>query len=161
MTRRFVTVALVGAMAVGVSTGAAAQANPTNSGYVLSATGAPDNNVLRSGANLCWPPGYWSPAMAIVAFDLTYVPGLPAIIEMAMPVSIPPMPGRRQRAMQCRRDGPAPCQLIERSCQWRPAQGAAGAGFLGGFGMPANKNAAVSRGVSAQTAIRRSVTCAR
>ncbi len=39
MTRRFVTGALVGALAVVYSTGAAAQANPTNSGYVLSAHG--------------------------------------------------------------------------------------------------------------------------
>ena len=58
MTRRFVTGALVGAMAVGVSTGVAAQANPTNSGYVLSATAPPDNNVVRNGAgNLCWRTG--------------------------------------------------------------------------------------------------------
>ena len=79
MTRRFVTVALVGAMAVGVSTGAAAQANPTNSGYVLSATAPPDNNVVRNGAgNLCWRTGYWTPAMAIVACDPDLVPKPPA-----------------------------------------------------------------------------------
>jgi OOP family OmpA-OmpF porin len=92
MTRRFVTVALVGAMAVGVSTGAAAQANPTNSGYVLSATAPPDNNVVRNGAgNLCWRTGYWTPAMAITACDPDLVPKPPAPAP-APAVSPPPPP---------------------------------------------------------------------
>ncbi len=91
MTRRFVTVALVGAMAVGVSTGAAAQANPTNSGYVLSATAPPDNNVVRNGAgNLCWRTGYWTPAMAIIACDPDLVPKPPA--PAPAPVVAPPPP---------------------------------------------------------------------
>ena len=52
MTRRIVTGALVGALAVAFSTGAAAQANPQNSAYVLSATGPdPDNNVVRNGTS--------------------------------------------------------------------------------------------------------------
>ncbi len=93
MTRRFVTVALVGAMAVGVSTGAAAQANPTNSGYVLSATAPPDNNVVRNGAgNLCWRTGYWTPAMAIVACDPDLVPKPPAPAPVAAPPPPPPPP---------------------------------------------------------------------
>ena len=92
MTRRFVTVALVGAMAVGVSTGVAAQANPTNSGYVLSATAPPDNNVVRNGAgNLCWRTGYWTPAMAIVACDPDLVPK-PAPAPAPAPVVAPPPP---------------------------------------------------------------------
>jgi OOP family OmpA-OmpF porin len=92
MTRRFVTVALVGAMAVGVSTGAAAQANPTNSGYVLSATAPPDNNVVRNGAgNLCWRTGYWTPAMAFTACDPDLVPKPPAPAP-APAVSPPPPP---------------------------------------------------------------------
>jgi len=90
MTRRIVTGALVGAMAVVFSAGAAAQANPTNSGYVLSATGAPDNNVLRSGANLCWRTGYWSPAMAIVECDPDLVPKKMA--EAPKPAAAPPAP---------------------------------------------------------------------
>ena len=92
MTRRFVTVALVGAMAVGVSTGVAAQANPTNSGYVLSATAPPDNNVVRNGAgNLCWRTGYWTPAMAIVACDPDLVPK-PAPAPAPAPAVAPPPP---------------------------------------------------------------------
>ena len=92
MTRRFVTVALVGAMAVGVSTGVAAQANPTNSGYVLSATAPPDNNVVRNGAgNLCWRTGYWTPAMAIVECDPDLVPK-PAPAPAPAPVVAPPPP---------------------------------------------------------------------
>jgi OOP family OmpA-OmpF porin len=97
MTRRFVTVALVGAMAVGVSTGAAAQANPTNSGYVLSATAPPDNNVVRNGAgNLCWRTGYWTPAMAIVACDPDLVPKppAPAPAPAVKPPPPPPPPAR-------------------------------------------------------------------
>ena len=54
-----------------------AQANPANSAYLLSATGAPDNNIVRSGrygtnnasCNLCWRTGFWTPAMAIAECD--------------------------------------------------------------------------------------------
>ena len=56
-----------------------AQANPANSAYLLSATGAADNNVVRSGAygatngsdKLCWRTGYWTPAMAIAGAQVT------------------------------------------------------------------------------------------
>jgi OOP family OmpA-OmpF porin len=92
MTRRFVTVALVGAMAVGVSTGVAAQANPTNSGYVLSAQSPPEINVVRNGAgNLCWRTGYWTPAMAIVECDPDLVPK-PAPAPAPAPAVAPPPP---------------------------------------------------------------------
>jgi len=90
MTRRIVTGALVGAMAVVFSAGAAAQADPNNSGYVISATGAPDKNVLRSGADLCWRTGYWSPAMAIVECDPDLVPKKMA--EAPKPAAAPPAP---------------------------------------------------------------------
>ena len=54
-----------------------AQANPANSAYLLSATGAANNNVVRSGrygtnnasCNLCWRTGFWTPAMAIAECD--------------------------------------------------------------------------------------------
>ena len=54
-----------------------AQANPADSAYLLSATGAADNNVVRSGrygtnnasCNLCWRTGFWTPAMAIAECD--------------------------------------------------------------------------------------------
>jgi OOP family OmpA-OmpF porin len=56
-----------------------AQANPANSAYVISATGAADNNVVRSGrygtnnasCNLCWRTGFWTPAMALAECDPT------------------------------------------------------------------------------------------
>ena len=92
MTRRIVTGALVGAMAVVYCTGAAAQANPTNSAYVLSATAPPDNNVVRNGiGNLCWRTGYWTPAMAIVECDPDLVPK-PAPAPAPAPVVAPPPP---------------------------------------------------------------------
>ena len=79
MTRRIVTGALVGALAVAYSTGALAQANPQNSAYVLSATAPPNNNVVRNGAgNLCWRTGYWTPAMATIQCDPDLVPKPPA-----------------------------------------------------------------------------------
>ena len=97
MTRRLVTGALVGAIAAVLSAGAAAQANPTNSGYVLSATGTPDNNVVRSGnygdprsSNLCWRTGFWTPAMAIVQCDPDLVPKPPA--PAPAPAAKPPAP---------------------------------------------------------------------
>ena len=97
MTRRLVTGALVGALAAVFSAGVAAQmkADPkgyvpgvagcstTNCGYWLSATGTPDNNVVKSGTynggtglsgNLCWRTGYWAPSMAIEQCDPDLVP---------------------------------------------------------------------------------------
>lgn len=63
-----------------------AQANPANSAYLLSATGAADNNVVRSGrygtnnasCNLCWRTGFWTPAMAIAECD-------PDLVKKAAP----------------------------------------------------------------------------
>ena len=100
MTRRIVTGALVGALAVAYSTGVAAQANPQNSAYVLSATAPPDNNVVRNGTaeRLCWRTGYWTPAQAILACDPDLVPKPP-----------PPPPRRRQlRRRRRRRRRPPP-----------------------------------------------------
>ncbi len=81
MTRRLVTGALVGALAAAFSAGAAAQANPNNTGYWVSPQTPPETNVWRSGnygdpriSNLCWRAGYWTPAMAIVECDPDLVP---------------------------------------------------------------------------------------
>jgi OOP family OmpA-OmpF porin len=93
MTRRLVTGALVGALAVVYCTGAAAQANPTNSGYVLSPQTPPEINVVRNGSgNLCWRTGYWTPAMAIVACDPDLVPKPPAPAPAPAPAVAPPPP---------------------------------------------------------------------
>ena len=79
-----------------------AQATPGNSAYLLSATGAPDNNVVRSGrygtnnasCNLCWRTGFWTPAMAIAECDPDLVkkaaPPAPApAVAPAAPVAPP------------------------------------------------------------------------
>ena len=70
-----------------------AQANPANSAYLLSATGAPDNNVVRSGrygtnnasCNLCWRTGFWTPAMAIAECD-------PDLVKRAVAPATPVAP---------------------------------------------------------------------
>ncbi len=108
MTRRLVTGALVGALAAVFSAGVAAQmkadpksyvpgvagCNTTNCGYWLSATGTPDNNVVKSGTynggaglsgNLCWRTGYWAPSMAIEQCD-------PDLVPKPAPVVAPPPP---------------------------------------------------------------------
>ena len=97
MTRRIVTGALVGALAVAYSTGVLAQANPQNSAYVLSAgliaSGDPKNNVLRNGTHerLCWRTGYWTPAQAIVECDPDLAPKPPPP-PAPPPAAAPPPP---------------------------------------------------------------------
>ncbi|MEO7254637.1 MAG: OmpA family protein [Casimicrobium sp.] len=73
-----------------------AQANPANSAYLLSATGAANNNVVRSGAygatngsdKLCWRTGFWTPAMAIAECD----PDLVKVAAAPVAPSAPAMP---------------------------------------------------------------------
>jgi len=98
MTRRLVTGALVGALASVFAAGAAAQANPTNSGYWLFGYGTPDANVWRNSnfgdpkiGNLCWRTGYWAPSMAIVECDPDLVPK-PAPAPTPTPPPPPPPP---------------------------------------------------------------------
>lgn len=113
MTRRLVTGVVAGAIATAFAGSVAAQtkgyvpgvagANPTMSGYVLSATGTPDNNVVRSGVynstaglsgNLCYRTGYWAPSMAIEACDPDLVPKpapAPAVVPPP-PAPTPPPP---------------------------------------------------------------------
>ena len=100
MTRRFVSGALVGALAAVFASGAAAQANPTNSGYWLFGYGTPDANVWRNSnfndpkiGNLCWRTGYWAPSMAIEACDPDLVPKpAPAPAPAVAPPPPPPPP---------------------------------------------------------------------
>jgi OOP family OmpA-OmpF porin len=109
MTRRLVSGVVVGALAAVFAGGLAAQpkadpkgyvagpaaCDPQNCAYWLSATAAPDNNVVRSGVyngalglsgNLCYRTGYWTPQMAIAACDADLVPKPPA------PPAPPPAP---------------------------------------------------------------------
>ncbi|HNY46002.1 MAG TPA: OmpA family protein [Casimicrobium sp.] len=77
MKLRFIASAVSGAVVALSASVVFAQATPANSGYVLSATGAANNNVVRSGrygtnnasCNLCWRTSYWTPAMAIAECD--------------------------------------------------------------------------------------------
>jgi len=91
MTRRIVTGALVGALAVAFSTGVAAQANPQNSAYWLSVQVPPDSNVWRNGTaeRLCWRAGYWTPAQAIIECDPDLIPKPP---PPPPPAAVPPPP---------------------------------------------------------------------
>jgi len=74
-----------------------AQATPANSAYLLSATGAADNNVVRSGrygtnnasCNLCWRTGFWTPAMAIAECDPDLVKKAVAPVAPTAPVAPP------------------------------------------------------------------------
>jgi OOP family OmpA-OmpF porin len=115
MTRRLVSGVVVGALAAAFAGSLAAQPNadpkgympgaagcdPGNCGYVLSATGAPDNNVVRSGAyngakgmsgNLCYRTGYWAPSMAIEQCDPDLVPKPPPPPPVAPQPPPPPPP---------------------------------------------------------------------
>ena len=75
-----------------------AQANPANSAYLLSATGAPDNHVVRSGrygtnnasCNLCWRTGFWTPAMAIAECDPDLVKRAVAPVPVAPAAPVAP-----------------------------------------------------------------------
>jgi OOP family OmpA-OmpF porin len=113
MTRRLVSGVVVGALAAAFAGSLAAQpvdpksyvpgvagCNPANCAYVLSATGTPDNNVVKSAAyngarglsgNLCYRTGYWSPSMAIEACDPDLVPKPPPP-PPAPPAAAPPPP---------------------------------------------------------------------
>jgi OOP family OmpA-OmpF porin len=88
-------------MSAAFSAGAAAQANPNNTGYWISVQQPPEANVWRSGnygdprtSNLCWRAGYWTPAMAIVECDPDLVPKPPppAPPRPAAPPPPPPPP---------------------------------------------------------------------
>ncbi len=115
MNRRLVSGLVAGALAAAVAGSVAAQpkadpkgymagtagCDPQNCGYVLSATGAPDNNVVKSGAyngalglsgNLCYRTGYWAPSMAIVQCDPDLVPKPPAPPPPPPPAPPPPPP---------------------------------------------------------------------
>jgi OmpA-OmpF porin, OOP family len=93
MKLRILASAISGAIVALSATAVFAQATPANSGYVLSATGAADNNVVRSGrygtnnasCNLCWRTGFWTPAMAIAECD-------PDLVAKAAPAPAPPPP---------------------------------------------------------------------
>jgi len=121
MTRRLVSGVLAGAFAATFAGSLAAQppadpkgympgvagCNTSNCGYVLSATGTPENNVVKSAAyngskglagNLCYRTGYWAPSMAIEQCDPDLVPKAPppppppAVAPPPAPPAPPPPP---------------------------------------------------------------------
>lgn len=94
MKLRLLAGVLSGFVAASLCTGlAVAQADPKNSGYVLDNAGKPNPNIVRSGTNLCWRTGFWTPAMAIAECDADLVkkPEPPKPAE-APKVAEPPKP---------------------------------------------------------------------
>ena len=93
MKLRFIASAVSGAVVALSASVVFAQATPANSGYVLSATGAATNNVVRTGrygtnnasCNLCLRTGFWTPAMAIAECD-------PDLVKKAAPAAKPATP---------------------------------------------------------------------
>jgi OOP family OmpA-OmpF porin len=63
-------------------------AQTQNSGYLLDQRGA----AAKSGFNMCWRTGYWSPAMATEECDPDLVPKKPAAPVPAAPRATPPAP---------------------------------------------------------------------
>jgi len=94
MKLRFLAGILSGVAAISLCSGlAVAQADPKNSGYVLDNAGKPNPNIVRSGANLCWRTGFWTPAMAIAECDPDLVKKAePAKAAEAPKVAEPPSP---------------------------------------------------------------------
>ena len=127
MTRRLLSAAAVGAFAsvmVGVASAqtggfvpGVAGCSTSNCGYALSATGTPDNNVVRSaayngtkgmGGNLCYRTGYWAPSMAIAACDPDLVPRAGAATSAAATPARPAAPGTPAQAPSRPGAAPAP-----------------------------------------------------
>ncbi len=99
MKLRLIASAVSGAVVALSASVVFAQATPANSAYLLSATGAAGNNVVRSGrygtnnasCNLCWRTSFWTPAMAIAECDpdLVKKAAAPAPAAPAAPVAPP------------------------------------------------------------------------
>jgi OmpA-OmpF porin, OOP family len=103
MKLRLVASSLALAAVIGAPAGVAfAQANPQNSGYVITTTTDAKSNVVRSGrygtnnasCNLCWRTGTWTPAMAIEECDpdLVKKAAAPAPAPAARPPAPAPAP---------------------------------------------------------------------
>ena len=79
---------LAASFAQGAEPGPIAGCDKANCAYVLSATGAENNNVVKSTHSLCWRTGYWTPAMAIKDCD----PDLIKAPEAPKPAPAPVVP---------------------------------------------------------------------
>lgn len=124
MTRRLLSGVFVGALFAAGAGSVAAQAPATagyrpgvagcdlkNCAYWLSATGTPDNNIVKSGVyngarglqgGLCWRTGYWSPAMAVPACEGD-------IVAKPQPAPAPaPVPGAPPKPAAPAAPAPAP-----------------------------------------------------
>jgi OOP family OmpA-OmpF porin len=132
---------MMGVLAAAIAGGAAAQrvdpkgyvagvagADPRNSAYVLSATGTPTNNVVKSGVyngakglagGLCYRTGYWTPAMAIPQCDpdLVKVVAPPAPAPKPAPEPPKPAPAPTPPApppVEAPKPAPAPAPTVQR-----------------------------------------------
>jgi OmpA-OmpF porin, OOP family len=138
MKLRLVASSLALAAVIGVPSSVAfAQANPANTGYVVYATGTPDNNIVRSGrygtnnatCNLCVRTGYWTPAMAIEQCDpdLVKKAAAPAPAPAAAPAPTPaparvtPAPAPAAPAPAPAAPAPAPAPVVQAPAVAPPA----------------------------------------
>ncbi len=103
MNKQVKLASLVAAGLLSLSAAASAQtADPKNSGYVIS----PNNEVVKSGAGLCWRTGYFAPAHAIKGCDddllpksaAPAAPRSPMAPAPARPAPSPAAPGARPAA---------------------------------------------------------------
>lgn len=79
-------------LAWGVAAGpASAQIDPATTGYLTDQRGA----VAKSGHELCWRTGYWTPQMAIAECDPDLMPKTVAAAEPAAPPVVAPAPVAR------------------------------------------------------------------
>jgi OOP family OmpA-OmpF porin len=110
MKLRLVAGTLALASVIGAPVGVAfAQAKLDNSGYVITTTADPKNNVVRSGrygtsnasCNLCWRTGFWTPAMAIAECD-------PDLVKKAAAPAPAPAPAAPRAAPAPAPVAPAP-----------------------------------------------------
>ncbi|HOA92762.1 MAG TPA: hypothetical protein PKJ79_03270 [Quisquiliibacterium sp.] len=84
MNKQVKLASLVAAGLLSLSAAATAQtADPKNSGYVIS----PNNEVVKSGAGLCWRTGYFAPAHAIKGCDDDLLPKSAAPAAPASPMA--------------------------------------------------------------------------
>ena len=107
MNKQVKLASLVAAGLLSLSAAATAQtADPKNSGYVIS----PNNEVVKSGAGLCWRTGYFAPAHAIKGCDDDLLPKSAAPAAPASPMA--PAPAR---------PAPAPASPAARPAAAAPA----------------------------------------
>lgn len=103
---------LVSALAVTASGIALAQTvNPNNPGYLIGASGT---QIVKSGTNLCWRTGSFTPANAIAGCDDDLLP------KAAPPAPAAPAPAAPAPAAPARAAAPAPAPVQPKAAEMTP-----------------------------------------